>query len=139
MIILDTNVVSEPMRPFPERKVLDWIDRQPLQSLYFTTIGLAEVLNGIERLPEGKRKQRLRDIATEITAQLFTDRVLVFDIAAAHKLAEISSQAASKGFTIEFADCQIAALAALHDFAVATRDEAPFRAAGVTVINPWTA
>ena len=139
MIILDTNVVSEPMRPAPDRQVLDWIDKQSLRSLYFTTVGLAEILSGIERLPEGKRKQRLREIATEITGHLFADRILVFDVAAARKLAEINNQAASKGFTIEFADCQIAAIAALHGFAVATRDEAPFRAAGVPVINPWKA
>lgn len=139
MIVLDTNIVSEPMRPAPDRSVLDWIDKQPLQTLYFTSVSLAEVLSGIERLPEGKRKHTLREIATEITGKLFGARILVFDIPAARKLVEIHNQAASKGFAIEFADCQIAAIAALHGFAIATRDEAPFRAAGLTVINPWTA
>ena len=139
MIILDTYVVSEPMKPVPDMTVLDWINKQPLESLYFTSVNFAELLSGIERLPEGKRKGSLREIAAEITGHLFGNRIFVFDIAAARKLAEINNQAASRGYTIEFADCQIAAIAALHNFAVATRDGAPFRAAGVKVINPWTA
>ena len=118
--------------------MLAWINRQPLHTLCFTSVSLAELLSGIERLPEGKRKRGLRGIAEEITGHLFGDRILVFDIPAAKKLAEIHNRAASNGFTIEFADCQIAAIAALHGYSVATRDEAPFRAAGVPVINPWT-
>jgi len=139
MIILDTNVISEPMRPIPDAKVLAWIDRQPIDTLCFTAVNLAELMSGIERLPEGKRKRTLRAIAEEMIGSLFRSRILVFDAAAARKLAEINNAAVSRGYNIEFADCQIAAIAAVHGFAVATRDEAPFRAAGVPVITPWTA
>jgi predicted nucleic acid-binding protein len=137
MIILDTNVISEPMRPSPEATVLQWIDSQPIDTFYFTSISLAELMGGIERLPDGKRKDRLRMIANELTQLLFADRILTFGVPAALKLAKIQSQAAAKGFTIEFADCQIAAMAALHGFSVATRDVVPFTAAGLPVINPW--
>lgn len=137
MIIIDTNVISEPMKPVPDRAVLDWINRQALETLYFTSISLAELLGGIERLPDGKRKNTLHEIADELTGQLFGNRILAFDAAAARKLAVLQSQALSSGFSIEFADCQIAAIAAEHGFTVATRDEGPFRATGIAVINPW--
>jgi predicted nucleic acid-binding protein len=93
MIILDTNVISEPMRPIPDAKVLAWIDRQPIDTLCFTAVNLAELMSGIERLPEGKRKRTLRAIAKEMIDSLFRSRILSFDAAATRKLAEINNAA----------------------------------------------
>jgi predicted nucleic acid-binding protein len=139
MIVLDTNVISEALKPFPEQRVLGWLNDQIAPTIYTTSITLAEMLVGIELLPEGKRKQALHMMLEQVSGRLFAGRVLSFDAVTAPKMAEVSRLAVSKGYNILFADCQIAAIAAFHDFAVATRDEAPFRAAGVTVINPWTA
>jgi predicted nucleic acid-binding protein len=139
MIVLDTNVVSEALKPFPEQRVLGWLNDQAASTIYTTSITLAEMLIGIELLPEGKRKQALHMILEQVSGRLFAGRILSFDPATAKKIAEVNRIAVSKGHNILFADCQIAAITASHGFAVATRDEAPFRAAGLTVINPWTA
>ena len=137
MIIIDTNVLLEPMRPTPDSGVLRWIDRHALDGLYFTSISLAEILSGIERLPEGRRKRSLLGISNDLTKNLFAGRILPFDAEAAQMHAELNNRCLSKGFAIDFADCQIAAIASIHGFTVATRDIVPFQAAGVAVINPW--
>jgi predicted nucleic acid-binding protein len=139
MIIVDTNVISEPMRPTPDLRVLAWIDRQRTEDLYFSAVNLAELMSGIERLPDGRRKHTLRTIADDMVENHFKHRILTFDAGCALKLAELYNKAVSKGYNIEFADCQIAAIAAVHGFVIATRDEAPFKAAGLPTINPWTA
>lgn len=139
MIILDTNVVSEALKPLSEPRVIDWMNDQLASTLYTTSVTLAEMLIGIELLPEGKRKQSLNMMLAEVSGRLFADRILPFEASAAKRMAEVNRLAVSKGYNIMFADCQIAAIAALHGFAVATRDEAPFRAAGVPIINPWKA
>jgi toxin FitB len=139
MIVLDTNVISEALAPIREARVLDWLNDQRESTLYTTSVTLAEMLMGIELLPEGKRKSSLSAMLAEVSDRLFADRILPFEARMAKKMAEVNRVAVSKGHNILFADCQIAAIAAFHDFAVATRDEAPFRAAGLTVINPWKA
>lgn len=139
MIVLDTNVVSEALKPIRDQRVLAWLNDQSASTLYSTSVTLAEMLIGIELLPEGKRKASLTAMLAEVSGRLFADRILPFDARMARSMAEVNRMAVSKGHNILFADCQIAAIAAFHGFAVATRDEAPFRAAGVTVINPWTA
>ena len=139
MIILDTNVVSESLRPFPEQRVINWLNNQIAPTVYTTSTTVAEMLIGIELLPEGKRKHSLGMMLAEVSERLFAGRILPFEVLAARKMAEVNRIAVSRGYNILFADCQIAAIAALHNYAVATRDEAPFRAAGITVINPWTA
>jgi len=137
MIILDTNVVSEPMKPTPDPRVDAWLNDQLAETMFFTSVGLAELLVGMELLPDGKRKSTLLAKVDRITNVLFADRVLPFDNSAAIKMAQINKVALSVGYNVTFADGQIAAIAALHGFSVATRDEAPFRAMGLTVINPW--
>lgn len=139
MIVLDTNVISEALKPVREARVVDWLNDQGESTLYTTSVTLAEMLMGIELLPEGKRKSSLSAILADVSDRLFADRILPFEARMAKKMAEVNRVAVSKGHNILFADCQIAAIAAFHDFAVATRDEAPFRAAGLTVINPWKA
>ncbi len=137
MIILDTNVVSEPMKPDGDRAVQAWLDEQIAETLYVTSISISELLLGIELLPDGKRKEGLAVQLSDLLVTLFGDRVLSFDLDAATKYAERISKARVAGRAISMADGQIAAIAAAHGFTVATRDTALFVAAGVPVVNPW--
>lgn len=139
MIILDTNVVSEPLKPKPDAAVLSWLDRQVPDALYLTTISVAELLEGVERLPAGRRRNALRQAITGGVLAIFDDRLLSFDRAAAEAFAALNGRARKAGLAISFADGQIAAIAAARGFIVATRDVAPFRAAGIETIDPWQA
>lgn len=137
MIILDTNVVSELSRPKVSEVVLRWFDAQPLPSIYFTAISLAEVLAGLSTMPEGKRKSLLTKDMQKLIGGLFGPRILPFDESAAQAYAEIARSCFAKGRPLPQSDAQIAAIAKANGFAVATRDVKPFEAAGVDVINPW--
>lgn len=137
MIVLDTNVVSEPMRPNGNAAVRAWLDRQVAETLYLTATSLSELLVGIEILPDGKRKEGLDTALSELLDMLFGSRILPFDRMAAIAYAPLVGRARAGGRPISVADGQIAAIAAVHGFTVATRDTAPFVAAGVPVINPW--
>ncbi len=139
MILLDTNVVSETMRKTPEPAVVAWLDIQSAETLFLTTISLAELLFGIAALPSGRRKAALERAMVENIAPLFSDRLLSFDVAAAQAYAEIMSKARRAGRAIGVADGQIAAIAATHRLTIATRDAAPFEAAGIPVVDPWVA
>jgi hypothetical protein len=137
MIVLDTNVISEPLKPFADPAVTQWLDAQDPETLYLAATVLSEILIGIALLPAGKRRLGMEQAMRALQTRLFADRFLSFDRDAAVAFALLGSRAAAKGYSISPADCQIAAIAAVHGFAVATRDTAPFRAAGVRVINPW--
>ncbi len=139
MILLDTKVISEPMRPKPDRNVLVWLDAQAAETLYVSTVSLAELLLGIESLPAGKRRNALAGALQEQVIALFGERIVPFDLGAAETYAKIVTRARRHGHPIAVADAQIAAIAASRQFTVATRDQEPFKAAGVPVINPWTA
>lgn len=138
MIVLDTNVVSEAMKPGPHPAVQAWLDEQAAETLYLSSVTLAELLFGIASLPAGRRKNALAQTLDGLL-ELFRDRVLAFDSNAARHYADlaVAARAAGKGFSTP--DGYIAAIAAARGFSVATRDVAPFRAAGVRVINPWEA
>jgi hypothetical protein len=137
MIILDTNVISEPLKPSADPAVVQWLDAQDPETLFLTAVTLSEVLIGIALLPAGKRKRGMELAAQTLLAKLFAARFLGFEREEAIAFALLGSRAAAKGYAISTADCQIAAIAAVHGFAVATRDTAPFRAAGLRVIDPW--
>jgi len=137
VIVLDTNVISEPVKPFAAPVVVAWLDRQPKQTLYLCAPVLMEVLLGITLLPDGKRNSGMATVVQAMLANYFSDRFLAFEREAAVVYASLASRASARGYSISVADCQIAAIAAVHGFAVATRDTAPFQAAGVAVINPW--
>ncbi|TDR94798.1 type II toxin-antitoxin system VapC family toxin [Enterovirga rhinocerotis] len=139
MIVLDTNVVSEPMRSKPNRMVLDWLDRQPGEALYLTTTSLAELVAGVRILPAGQRRSDLDKALSDLLERLFGPRILPFDREAALAFGAIVARGRARGQPISFADAQIAAIAETHDFAVATRDVDPFLAAGLRIIDPWTA
>lgn len=138
MILLDTNVVSEAMKPAPDDAVRVWLNEQAAETLYLSSVTIAELMFGIGALPDGKRKEKLAD-ALDGVMELFADRVLPFDVGAARHYAELAvkARAAGKGFPTP--DGYIAAIAASKGFAVATRDTSAFDAAGVAVIDPWRA
>lgn len=139
MILLDTNVISEPLRLAADPAVLAWIDAQNVETLYLATISLAELRFGIAALPAGKRKDSLHHNLERRVIPLFKGRILPFDVEAAQAYAELRARARAAGKAIGTADGYIAATAAANGLAVATRDTGPFKAAGVEVINPWEA
>jgi hypothetical protein len=137
LIVLDTNVVSEPMRPRGDQRVISWVNQQAPATLYITATVLAELLLGVDNLPEGRRKTGIaRDLA-DFIASLFHGRILPFDERSAAHYATIVGSARRAGRAIGIANGQVAAVAARHGFAVATRDTTPFEAAGLRVIDPW--
>ena len=138
MILLDTNVISEPLKLSADAGVLSWIDAQSIDTLYLSAISLAELRFGIAALPAGKRKETLHLGLEQRILPLFADRILPFDTAASLAYADILSMTRTQGRAIATADGYIAATAKRHGFMVATRDASPFEAAGLTVINPWT-
>ena len=137
MILLDTCVVSEPLKPSPNERVLAWLDNQAAESLYLSAVSLAELLSGVATLPAGRRRSTLATGLSSLLEKLFAGRILSFDEAAAAQFPRIVTAARKRGTTISFADGQIAAIAAVRKFQVCTRDTVPFLAAGVPVIDPW--
>lgn len=138
MILLDTNVVSEAMKPEPHPSVRDWLDAQVAETLFLSSVTIAELMFGIGALPEGKRKANLA-AALEGVLELFEARILSFDTAAARRYADLAVKARAAGRGFPTPDGYLAAIAASHRFAVASRDTSAFTAAGLTVIDPWTA
>ncbi|MBM4208515.1 MAG: type II toxin-antitoxin system VapC family toxin [Gammaproteobacteria bacterium] len=136
MIILDTNIVSEAMKPEPHPAVRAWLNEQIAETLYLSSVTLAELLFGIAALPTGKRKDMLAQ-ALDGLMELFRDRVLPFDTDAARRYAELAVTAKTGGRGFPTPDGYIAAIAASRNFIVASRDTAPYEAGGVSVINPW--
>ena len=139
MIILDTNVVSEPLRPAPAAAVLAWVDAPAPTTLCLTSITLAELMAGVAALPAGRRRNRLAQALTEEVLPLFEGRVLAFDARAAHAFARVQAGARVAGNPIGFADGAIAAIAVAHGFALATRNGHDFKGTGVELIDPWAA
>lgn len=138
MIVLDTNVVSEAMKPEPQASVQAWLDRQTSETLYLSSVTIAELLFGIRSLPAGRRRKIL-DATLDGLLALFGERVLPFDTDAARHFAELAVTARSAGKGFPTPDGYIAAIAASRGFIVATRDVSSFQAAGLKVINPWEA
>lgn len=132
MILLDTNVVSEPLRHDPESRVIEWIDAQPLETLYLSAITVAELRAGVALLPAGLSKNLEQQVLS-----LFIGRVLAFDLSCTPAYGKLIAKARASGLATATADGYIAAIAATHGLAVATRNTGPFEAAGVKVINPW--
>ncbi len=137
MILLDTNVISEPLRPVPEVRVIQWLDAQPLETLYLAAITVAELRAGVALLPAGKRRAALQDSLENEVLPLFAGRILSFDLACTKAYAELLAKVRMAGSGIQAADAFIAAVALANGFSVATRDTYPFRAAGLSVIDPW--
>lgn len=137
MILLDTNIISEPLRPAPDTRVIAWIDAQPLETLFLSAITVAELRAGVALLPAGKRRTGLLQNVEKRVLPLFAGRVVPFDLACTQAYAELMARAGKAGLAVATADGYIAATAAANGFTVASRDTGPFEAAGAAVINPW--
>jgi len=137
MIVLDTNVISEMLRPRPTPQVGAWLAAQDGASVYFTAIGEAELRHGVAILPAGRRRGALAQAIDEILDEDFRDRILAFDRAAAHAYAAIAAARRAAGRRISAFDCQIAAIALAHGAVLATRNTADFRDCGIEVVDPW--
>ncbi|MBK7656682.1 MAG: type II toxin-antitoxin system VapC family toxin [Betaproteobacteria bacterium] len=138
MILLDTNVICEAMKPQSHPAVRAWLNGHAAETLYLSSETVAELLFGIGALPVGKRKDMLAQTLDGLM-RLFRDRVLPFDIEAARCYAELAVTAKMSGLGFPTPDGYIAAIAASRGFIVATRDTGPYVAASVKVIDPWDA
>ncbi|MFN3752387.1 MAG: type II toxin-antitoxin system VapC family toxin [Thiobacillus sp.] len=138
MILLDTNLISEPLRAAPEPRVVAWLDAQPLETLFLSVVTVAELRYGVARLPNGRRRKALVERLETQVLPAFASRILAFDLPAPQAYADLMAKAQAAGQPIGMADGLIAAIARTHGMTVATRDTAPFAAAGVSVIDPWS-
>jgi predicted nucleic acid-binding protein len=138
MLILDTNVVSELMRPSPDPGVVQWLQGQPIEQLAITAITIAEILYGLDRLPDGRRKADLFQKFQLFLARGFDGRVLSFDRSAAEAYAPIKGERDRAGRPVAGYDAMIAAIASSRGTGVATRNVADFADCGVVVVNPWS-
>ena len=125
------------MRAAPSAAVLDWLDRQAAHTLFITSTSVGELVCGIHLLPIGRRRSLLANALTALLDELFGERILGFDKAAALAYGPLVARARSAGRQIAIADAQIAAVASVYGFSVATRDSSAFKAAGSRVIDPW--
>jgi predicted nucleic acid-binding protein len=139
MILIDTNVISEPLRISPNPRVVQWLDTQPIETLYLSVVTVAELRFGIARLPAGKRRDGLSERLESQVLPAFSGRILLFDLPATKAYASLMARAQGEGLAIGHADGYIAAIALANGMTVATRDKAPFEAAEVSVIDPWLA
>lgn len=136
--LLDTNVLSEWMRPKPDVAVLDWVGQQSPDWLYTSAITVAEMEAGLALMPPGQRQRALQAAAAAMFEQDFAGRLWAFDVAAAHAYAQVKAQRQCAGRPIGHADAQIAALALVHQATLVTRNVADFAGIdGLPVLNPW--
>lgn len=138
MIVLDTNVLSEVLRPKPDPRVLTWLNTQPPSSIFTTAITQGEILYGIRLLADGQRRRKLWDAANGIFAEDFAGRVLSFDSDAAQHYADIGVSRRAAGRPISQFDATIAAITRSHGATLATRNTKDFEECGVEVVNPWS-
>jgi predicted nucleic acid-binding protein len=138
MIVLDTNVLSELLRPAPEPRVVDWLKDQPRTSLFTTTVTRGEILYGIRLLPAGKRRDGLWDAAIKIFDIDLAGQVLIFDNVAADEFAQISASRRAAGRPITQFDALIAGVTRSRGAKLATRNVTDFEGCDIDVINPWS-
>lgn len=138
MIVLDTNVLSELLRPEPARQVEQWLAAQDGATVYFTAIGEAELRHGVAILPAGRRRTSLTTAIDGLLEEDFRDRVLPFDRVAARAYATIAAARRAAGRPISQFNCQIAGIALARGAAVATRNTSDYDGCGIELIDPWT-
>jgi predicted nucleic acid-binding protein len=138
MIVLDTNVLSELLRPAPDPAVIMWLGGQTPAQVFTTAITEAEIRYGVARLESGRRRDGLMTAITAIFAEDFAGRVLAFNAACAPSYAEIVVTRERSGRPISQFDAQIAAIGRMHDAAIATRNVKDFEGLGLTILNPFS-
>lgn len=139
MIVLDTNVVSELMRPAPNPAVLAWVDAQPDRDLWLCSVAVSELLFGLARLPPGARRAQLTQAFEAMLTEDFSGRVLAFDLPAAVVYADLVAKRERDGQPVAMADAQIAATCLAHGTQLATRNVRHFEGLGFAWVNPWLA
>jgi predicted nucleic acid-binding protein len=138
-IILDTNVISELIQPMGSSIIREWLASQKGASLYTTSITQAEILYGIQILPEGQRRQKLLDGALIVFEHYLPERILAFDQKAAELYSQIAAYRKQIGRPISQFDAQIAAICRVHQATLATRNTRDFLDCGIDWVNPWEA
>jgi toxin FitB len=136
MIVLDTNVISEALRPIPDPTVLSWLSAVHSPELWTTTIVVAELFSGLDKMPVGRRQKDLREKMEILAKNLFAGRILSFDPPAAYRYGSILANRYASGRPINSLDTQIAAIASVHNAALATRNTRDFEQCGIKLINP---
>jgi predicted nucleic acid-binding protein len=137
MIVLDTNVLSEPMKPNPDPAVVEWIDRQNGSELFTTSTVIAELAYGISRLADGRRRQRLADSLDRLVTREYLAGIFTFDLASAMEYGVLVAEAEHSGASISIADAQIAAVCRVRGAGLATRNVKHFAGLGLELVNPW--
>jgi predicted nucleic acid-binding protein len=137
VIILDTNIISEMMKPLPSQELLSWMDRQATDILYLTSISIAEIMYGLGVLPKGKRRSDLEQAFSSVKKEAFMGRILSFDEKSADFYGELMGNSKMKGRVMSFCDGQIAAIVKQHGFCLATRNIKDFSHCGIMLINPF--
>ena len=138
MLVFDTNVLSELMRPAPNTAITSWVAEQTTSTLYLTAVSEAELRYGLAIMPPGRRRDGLAQGLERMLRTGFANRILPFDSSAAYTYAEIAAARRALGRLMPEADCQIAAIARSRDMAVVTRNVRDFADTGIGVIDPWT-
>ena len=139
MIILDTNVLGALMRTAPEAAVVAWLDRQPAQSVWITSITLFETQFGLALLPIGRRRQMLETLFARLLNEDLENRVLDFDSAAATESASLAALRQKSGRPVDMRDTQIAGIVLARRATLATRNVRHFRDLKISIVDPWTA
>ncbi len=137
MIILDTNIISEPFKTKPNPAVMAWLDAQEPETLYITAISMAEMLAGLHKMPAGRRRADLQQLVENKIQSVFENRILAFNMQAVKVFGRVNADAFAVGNPIAFADCAIASIASAHGFILATRNVRDFKGTGVEIFNPW--
>ena len=137
MIILDTNVVSALMRQVPEPPVVEWLDRQPAESVWITSVTLFEARLGIALLPAGRRRRTLQAGFEKLLGEDLENRILAFDADAAAEAATLAARRQRTGRPVDFRDTQIAGIALARRATLATRNARHFSDLEVPVVDPW--
>lgn len=137
MIVLDTNVLSALMRDTPDPRVVDWLDHQPVKSVWTTSVTVFEIRTGIELLTPGRRRKRLDEAFSQLLDEDFDGRVQSFDLTAAIAAGTIAASRQRAGLMVEVRDVQIAGIAASRRATVATRNTRHFEGTGIDLVNPW--
>jgi toxin FitB len=137
LILLDTNVLSEVMRPAPDPRVIAWLNAADAGDLYVSTISIAEIVFGIELQPPGQRRQGLTERFESFLSAAFAHRLLPFDEAAARRYGPIMAERRRAGLPMTAPDGQIAAIAHSKGMTLATRNRRDFLSCGVALIDPW--
>ncbi|CAI1916386.1 TPA: type II toxin-antitoxin system VapC family toxin [Serratia fonticola] len=139
MIILDTNIISEMMRPYPHYNVITWLDEKDNNELYLSAIVVAELFSGVARMPEGKRQRELKLKLAEAIQTKFDEQVLPFDAMSAMQYAQLMGRNQRQGKLMSMPDTQIAAICLQYGATLATRNIKDFLHCGIELIDPWQA